>query len=361
MQKHNIQIKNGSLNITVLEQTIPLNELLDFASRENPKRGFLFVSKVLGKHIPVKPSLMRDAYNALAEKVVGAESSFVVGMAETATGLGAGFADSLANKQKQDVYYQHTTRYKADKPIWLTLDEAHSHAVDHILYQAEQPLLSSITKSRRLILVDDEISTGRTLKLLGDKLLPKMEQVKEVVIVSLVNWLSQEHRDQFDAWGIPVTHVSLLDGNFTFIPVPGFSPSLPKNVDKDLDTRACRKDLGRFGLKMPFDGPIPKLDIDQPRAVIGDGEHLYLPFLAAEKAEQRGGDVVFQSTTRSPIMLGNAILSKQAFRVDERNVEHYIYNLQDVGRKAVHFLEDECQRKINQLAARFPLLESEIE
>lgn len=359
MQKHNIQIKNGSLNITVLEQTIPLNELLDFASRENPKRGFLFVSKVLGKHIPVKPSQMRAAYDTLVEKLNGDTSSFVVGMAETATGLGAGFADSLANKQNQPVYYQHTTRYKSDLPIWLTLDEAHSHAVDHILYQPEKVLLDSITNCQRLILVDDEISTGRTLKLLGEKLLPKMKQVKEVVIVSLVNWLSLEHRAQFDAWDLPVTYASLLDGKFDYTPVPGFSPSLPKNVDKDLDNRACRNDLGRFGLKMPFDGPIPNLEIDQPRTVIGDGEHLYLPFLAAEKAEQQGGDIVFQSTTRSPIMLGNAIETKQAFRVDERDVEHYIYNLQELGRKAVHFLEDESQREINQLASRFPLLASE--
>lgn len=44
--------KNGSYQ---------LEDLLDFAQRINPKRAFLFVSKVLGRHIPVAPSTMRNA------------------------------------------------------------------------------------------------------------------------------------------------------------------------------------------------------------------------------------------------------------------------------------------------------------
>ncbi|MFX8055526.1 phosphoribosyltransferase domain-containing protein, partial [Acinetobacter baumannii] len=44
-------------------------DLLGFAERVNPKRAFLFVSKVLGRHIPVSPDVMRHAFTDLAELV----------------------------------------------------------------------------------------------------------------------------------------------------------------------------------------------------------------------------------------------------------------------------------------------------
>ncbi len=338
---------------------MPLDDLLGFASRENPKRGFLFVSKILGKHVPVKPSTMRATYDLLVSQLRSDSSTFVVGMAETATGLGAGFADSLARVQSREVYYQHTTRYDCNRPVWFTLDESHSHAVDHIFYQPEPELLGAISNCERLILVDDEISTGRTLKLLGDMVIPKMRYIKEVVIVSLVNWLKEEKRSLYGLWGIPVKYVSLLDGSFEFQAKPNLNISLPTKVDNALTAKPYREDLGRFAIKMPFEGHIPELDVTEPRTVIGDGEHLYLPFLAAELAENRGGNVIFQSTTRSPIMLGNAIKTKEAFRVDSRDVEHYIYNLQSEERVPVLFLEDEVARAEHQLAIRFPVLENE--
>ncbi|WP_052771921.1 phosphoribosyltransferase domain-containing protein [Vibrio mexicanus] len=200
MHTESIEIKNGTLDISVHSQKLALNELLDFASRENPKRGFLFVSKVLGKHIPVKPNMMRKTYDLLASDLFEDVSTFMVGMAETATGLGAGVADSLARKQKRDVYYQHTTRHECNKPIWFTLDESHSHAVDHILYEPDSRLFGQILSCERLVLVDDEISTGRTLGLLGTKLLNRLPNVKEVVIVSLVNWLGEKDHSQYADW-----------------------------------------------------------------------------------------------------------------------------------------------------------------
>ncbi len=200
MHTESVEIKNGTLDISVHNQKLPLNDLLDFASRENPKRGFLFVSKVLGKHIPVKPSVMRKTYDLLVSELLDDVPTFVVGMAETATGLGAGVADSLARKQKSDVYYQHTTRHECNKPVWFTLDESHSHAVDHILYEPDSRLIEQISSCERLVLVDDEISTGRTLGLLGTKLLNNLKKVKEVVVISLVNWLGECDRSQYVDW-----------------------------------------------------------------------------------------------------------------------------------------------------------------
>jgi len=74
-----------------------LEDLLGFAQRINPKRAFLFVSKVLGRHIPVAPSTMRNAFTDLADLVPSdlAEPVLVIGMAETAVGLSAGVHQAL--------------------------------------------------------------------------------------------------------------------------------------------------------------------------------------------------------------------------------------------------------------------------
>jgi hypothetical protein len=87
-----------------------LNDLFDIAERHNPKRAFLFVSKVLGRYIPVPPSTMRQAYQRLArqfpESVPG--PVLFIGMAETAVGLGAGVFDELRHQYADSVYLTST-------------------------------------------------------------------------------------------------------------------------------------------------------------------------------------------------------------------------------------------------------------
>ncbi|MDQ7017020.1 MAG: phosphoribosyltransferase domain-containing protein [Gammaproteobacteria bacterium] len=340
-----VTIAAGQLDISIHTSRRPLDELLTFASRENPKRGFLFISKILGKHWPVAPSAMRAAYDELAQLIQAGTNSYVVGMAETATGLGAGVADSLSRLQNAAVFYQHTTRCQTDHPLWLSLDEAHSHAVDHLFYQPHPALLADIQKSQRLILVDDEITTGRTLQRLAERLLPKLPEVKEVVIVALVSWLDEQARQQLSQFPVPVRFVTLLEGQFSFTPNPTYQAHLPADVDHDLSHVKGREDLGRFGLKMPYQGAVHPVAGDNPLTVIGDGEHLYLPFLIAEATEKQGRLVHFQSTTRSPIAHTDGISNKLSFAIDERPLRHYLYNFQHSSAgESLFVLEDENQR-----------------
>jgi hypothetical protein len=53
-----------SLSIDHAEQ----DDLFRVAERRNPKRAFLFVSTVLGRHIPVRPDAHRKALKALAPR-----------------------------------------------------------------------------------------------------------------------------------------------------------------------------------------------------------------------------------------------------------------------------------------------------
>ena len=85
----------GRLELEIARADLPPEALFDFAERQNPRRVFLFVSKVLGRHIPVAPSVMRDVQQRLADGITLPPDmqTLFVGMAETAVGLGAGVAE----------------------------------------------------------------------------------------------------------------------------------------------------------------------------------------------------------------------------------------------------------------------------
>ncbi len=351
MIKH---IQAGTLSIDFSQGEERLHELMDFASRENEKRGFLFVSKVLGKHIPVKPSVMRNIYNELADLCLLDSPTYVIGMAETATGLGAGVADSLAKKNPDlDVYYQHTTRHQLSQPVWFTLDEIHSHAVDHILYRPNDSVYQGIQSCERLILVDDEMTTGRTLLQLAEGILQRTPFIKELIIVTLVSWLKQDKMKIFEEFSVPVKFVQLVKGEFSFKADPEFSACLPKNVDNGICKEDSRDDLGRTGLLMPYKLPnketaieLNAIESNEPLVVVGTGEHLYAPFLYAEQLEKTR-DVVFQSTTRSPILKGDAIQRKIRFAIAHNKV-NFIYNL-PIERQKLILCESDSLSKQNGL------------
>lgn len=330
---YQVRLRAGTLLIRTRREDLPLETLLEFASRQNPKRGFLFVSKVLGKHIPCRPARMRQVYERLAESLQDLPGPVVViGMAETATALGGGVAHSLAQGGRQGaVLYLHTTRHALNTPLLLTFDENHSHAPEHLLYAPQGGRAALFEAARSLVLVDDEISTGRTLRLLAEGVAAHLPNLRRIVLTSIVNWLEPARRRALaGSLGREVRFASLVEGEFDFRPAPDYRPRLPAAGDIRRPGRQARPDTGRTGLMMPDDsqrlprGPVP----EGPLVVVGTGEFAFAPFLAAESLERQGRDVVFQSTTRSPILEGEAIHRKLVF-ADEyhEGITNYLYNL----------------------------------
>ncbi|MFN2518160.1 MAG: phosphoribosyltransferase domain-containing protein, partial [Jatrophihabitantaceae bacterium] len=146
----------------------PLQELIGIAVRRNPRRAHLLVSTVLGKHVPTDPRVVRGAGRTLgrlvAERLRDAEGAdalacpetpVVLGYAETATALGHCVADELGAD------YLHSTRRTVLglDPVG-SFEEEHSHASAHLLLPEDPGLL---TRAGALVLVDDELSTGRTV------------------------------------------------------------------------------------------------------------------------------------------------------------------------------------------------------
>lgn len=313
-----------------------LDDLLDFAERINPKRAFLFVSKVLGKHIPVAPSVMQRSYIDLAALVPKnlPYPIAVIGMAETAVGLGAGIYRELKKDFGQNAIFLTTTRHPVSTlpTLGLFLEE-HSHAQDQfILSSHDQSKHQHIIKSKTLILVDDEISTGKTFKNLINSLRNSgLEHVEKIILVTLVNWAEQYIETQ--DLDIPVEVVSLLHGNWQWqsngqvvqIDMPDVSSTL-QSTQKIIAPNT-------WGREPSFldDQAWKEIKINFPKEkilVLGSGEFSWIPFLIAENLEQQGAETYFSSTTRSPIMQGHAVESICAFKDNYGlNIDNFAYNV----------------------------------
>ncbi len=239
---------------------IDLEDMVGLALRRNPRRAHLLVSRVLAKHVPTDPRLVRGAAlllgglvrevlepgfglgdeadrallgtrlrAALDEKpgaaaelrdaaaaLVGTSldgnaagvDAMVLGYAETATALGHTVAEALGRAD-----YLHSTRRAVDGvALFGGFEEAHSHATSHLLLPSDPELL---TRSRPLVLVDDELSTGSTV-LNTVAALHALAPRDRYVVATLVDLRSEDDRDRMQAavaaLGASLDVVALVSG-----------------------------------------------------------------------------------------------------------------------------------------------------
>lgn len=343
LNRCDIELQTGLLQISVHNALYPLEKLLTFGARQNPKRRYLFISKVLGKYVPCLPSDMRETYQTIAKVVKQRLSlhsmTWVLGVAETATGLGAGVAQELKRSGLKRVIYSHTTRCDLDRDLNFSITEAHSHAPSHLIYRLDSTLTEQHIES--VVIVDDEISTGKTLNQLSQKLQQNLPQLKTIVWVSLVNWLSVAQQEKYrQAYPqLTFSFISLLDGSYQFYADEQCPLQLPDKTASGISRANSRDDIGRTGYLVSAEPEVSfftpqgvRLDISQLNpaekyTVIGTGEFTYQPFLFAENLQGQSIDVIFQSTGRSPVLKGAGIKSKQSFFDEAQKGVYYLYNL----------------------------------
>ncbi len=346
MQKTlSIQLATGHLKLDVAPGKIPVQRLLGFAARISSKRKFLFVSKILGKHYPVSPILMRWSYRALARQVLQqalGQGSVWIGMAETATGLGYGVYEAACDEGLQDALFMQTTRYHLEGAEKLHFQEAHSHATDFFLYFPEAAnLRQQFLTAATLVLIDDEISTGKTFLRLIKAYQTINPNLQQAFIVSLVNFAHADDRTALEVEaGIPIRWIWLRAGEVSFEDQGNTAlENVVVNVSSNAD---CKKTLlawpGRLGLAAPislekntvatvtplFENP----DDPRPILVLGTGECNAPAFMLGRALEQAGFKVKIQSTTRSPIHVGNDITAVCQFEDNYQDgIPNFIYNL----------------------------------
>ena len=326
------ELATGTLTVTT-DSDIELDSLFDIAERRNPKRAFLFVSKVLGRHIPVAPHLMQQRYVELAAKISGDLPGPVlfIGMAETAVGLAAGVFRE-ASKTIDAPVLLTSTRHPVEGELLCEFKENHSHATDHLIYQPQDPLLRErVLQARTLVLIDDEATTGNTFyNLLQALQAAGLNRLSKVVTVTLTDW-SQDSLTTRCA--LPVEVVALVKGGWQWAPRPDAPlPEMPAvNVTARGDVPiARRQDWGRLGMleSQAALGAALTTERGEKILVLGSGEFVWQPFLLAERLEQAQADVRFGSLTRSPIAQGMAIASAITFTDNYGlGMPNFVYNV----------------------------------
>jgi hypothetical protein len=308
---------------------------LEIGLRRNPNRAQLLVSRVLGKHIPAPVSDVLSAAHTLGAAVRSAcagQTPVVIGFAETATGLGHGVA-AVSAPDGGPAPYLHTTRRPApDGARVIRFSEEHSHAVDQSLVVIDD---AELRGDRPVVLVDDELTTGRTaVNAIG--VLQATWPRPFYVLASLIDCRSDERRAEvaqaIGELGAGVMSVSLLDGQVRLPPdvlarAQNLIASLPEPPEApDWCSGVAARRSGRVpvswrDIALPDGVPAigstgwgpgqeraarPAMSLaaaslpvarDSRTLVLGDEELMYLPQLLAAAL---GSDVRTSTTTRTP-------------------------------------------------------------
>lgn len=339
LARRSVALPTGMLELRLEDGAGELDELLGFAARANAKRGFLFLSKVLGKHWPVKPSDMIAIHDRLAATVPAADGPVVfIAMAETAIGLGQGVFEAwLRAHPGQEALFIHTTRYRVGTGPLIEFEEAHSHAPRQFLHMPiDAALRALLLAASTLVLVDDEASTGNTFLNLTQACRRLNPGIERVHLATITNFMGRDATAGLSArFGLPVTMGALLSGEYRFTPGDYVAPSTPaQRFDPDAD-RGAGTCFGRLGLRSALPAPArlaqqlaQEFAPGAKVAVLGTGEFMHAATLLGGALERCGVDVRVQSTTRSPILSWGAV--GHALRFPDNygeGIDNFIYNI----------------------------------
>jgi adenine/guanine phosphoribosyltransferase-like PRPP-binding protein len=372
--------------------------LLGLALRHNPKRAQLLVSRLLGKHVPTDPRLVRAAGLLLGNRVADVLAArparvlplelleaavegdpaaaarlaahatddpsdvLVLGFAETATGLGHCVAEALVAD------YLHSTRRPVPgfEPVG-GFSEEHSHATEHLLLPGGAALLRG---DRPLVLVDDELSTGRTV-LNTIAALHAIAPRERYVVAALVDVRTDDTAlaagvaalgARLDVVALGRAHVQLPDdlaARAEQVKAAAVAPGEPvgggngRPADRvaltDLGWPAGLPVGGRHGFRRADHAALTEalprlartlatlagLSEGERTLVLGTEELMALPLRLAQSLADAGHDIAFSTTTRSPAVVidepGYALRSGITFPAHDEPADgpgpRYAYNV----------------------------------
>lgn len=337
------------LEVTTPAQPLRFENVVGIGVRDNPRRAHLLVSTLLGKHTPQRPDIIdsaarllgtraSDALRRRPDRIAGElrqlndaleqgkpapraprcsdPDAIVIGFAEAASALGAVAADHLG------AYYLCSTR-TPQRDAYGHFLEAHSHAADHYLTPVDPSTLDDAT--RPVILIDDELTTGRTA-MNTIRALHAHAPHPEYVIATLADLRTAQSRSEMTEFalelGAPVNVVSLFEAEVT---VPADAVQRAQEVPRDQNLpRPKLRAVSPERAVVPFtyigaaherDGvPHSTRLIDAAHSimknsaaiagerllVLGVEEDMSLGLTAALAMQRAGYDVHYSSTTRSP-------------------------------------------------------------
>lgn len=333
------QMPTGELTLTIDEARFALDELIGYAARANAKRGFLFLSKVLGKHWPATPRAMQAIHADLAAQIPASLPGPVVfiAMAETAVGLGQGVFEAWlhANPQAQGLFL-HSSRYRVGEVPFFEFEESHSHAPRQFLHLSDAAS-SVFASARSLVLIDDEASTGNTFANLIAVCRARYPQLEQLHLGVITNFMGQAANTGLsERFGLPTTIGAALSGQYAFeagsTPAPAAASAQRFEANAE---RGASDVFGRIGVERALAPPqalaqqlAQQIADNEPVLVLGTGEFMHPSFLLGRELESLGKNVVVQSTTRSPILswgsVGHIVACDDNYG---EGIANYLYNV----------------------------------
>jgi hypothetical protein len=334
-----IAFPTGALQLHVDAGPDAPGDLLGFAARANPRRAFLFLSKVLGKHAPARPAAMEAIHRRLAAAVETGSADggpvVFIGMAETATGLGQGVYEAWRRmRDDTESMFLHTTRYRVAGRVPLVFEEAHSHAPRLFLYPPET---ARFTAARQVVLIDDELSTGNTFVNLAQGLGRIMPRLAHVHLAAICDFMGEARRAGLaQRMRLPCQTHAILRGHWRYEDRDGGLAIAPAAAQCAEGREAAIDDQGHGRLGRESCLAIPEALADRlaaerphgPTLVLGTGEFMHAAFVLARALAARGVDVFVQATTRSPILVWGDVA--HALTVPDpygEGVPNYLYNV----------------------------------
>lgn len=294
-------------------------ELAAVAKRENnKKRSYLVVNRLQGKHVPVSPGKALRMFGSLAELLLEeyrGERLLLIGFAETATAIGAAVAEKLG------ALYIQTTREQIQDVEYFYFSEQHSHATEQKLVKDD--LDQVMERVDRIIFIEDEITTGNTIRNIIELLKKAYPGCAGFSAASLLNGMAKTYQEEYAKSGIRL-HWLLRTCHDSYEEraadcrgdgiCHGCDSSLPAVVPEEYRISGCRdarrltdgtlyktacRQMGREAVErlQPVRG--------ERILVIGTEEFMYPALVLASMLEEKTGWVRCHSTTRSPILVSS--------------------------------------------------------
>ncbi|MGH6614008.1 phosphoribosyltransferase domain-containing protein [Sphingomonas sp.] len=325
-----VELETGILSLTA-HGDHDIAALCDVAARANPKRGFLIVSRILGRHLPALPAAMRGAMEDLAAMIPAdlPEPVVVLGMAETATALGQGvFAGYRRRHPATLAYYLQTSRQTVPDALRIaSFEEGHSHATTHLVQIGDRAMAAHVRQARSLIIVDDECSTGGTFIAGAEAMLAAMPGLERIETCCITDWSNGSYKQRMP---VETGGHALLHGDMTWEPGTASTASRLAASSNTPGTAPATGMKSRTGLKDPEQAIRPAFEPGQGERilVLGEGEHSYEALLFAEEMDAAGAIAAVQCITRSPALPGHAMQSVSHFSDSYGSgAPCYLYNL----------------------------------
>lgn len=320
-------------------------KFISIAKRENNiKRGYLIVNPTQGKHIPVSPKVSLSVFNDLSKLIEGKyidERILFIGFAETATAIGAQVAIAAG------MPYIQTTREIISDVEYIFFSEEHSHATEQKLVKTD--LDKVINNIDRIVFVEDEVSTGKTILNIIKKIQKTYEKDFSFSILSILNSMTSENIAKYKDINIEFLFLEKTDRtsfekiaslfvvkgkeyipDFSFLDCPVFLINGYMNARRLIDSKLYLKACENLA-----DTIIETQGIASGKKilVLGTEEFMYPAIFVGSKIEEKGNTVRTHSTTRSPI----SVYSEEKYPLysrfqlvslyDSRRTT-YIYNLE---------------------------------